>query len=114
MSAAIKTFARTLATLDHLYRLMTLRIRTQWEMVELGDEEAEQLRERLRQVPAARSAEETIAVSSNANTSITFTHPQKAAVLKVLDAWLEEAGAQAGDSPSRLRNELREELEAER
>jgi hypothetical protein len=114
MSAAIKTFAQTFAILDHLYRLMTLRIRTQREMVELGDEEAEQLRERLRQVPAARPAEETIAVSSNASTSITFTDPQKAAVLEVLDAWLEEAGARAGESPSRLRDALREELEAER
>ena len=42
-------------------------------MVSLNDQEAAEMRERLRGVPAAQSAEETIAVSVNASTSVTFT-----------------------------------------
>ena len=42
---------------------MRLRIRTRREMVELSEREAEELRERLRQVPAAQPVEETIAVA---------------------------------------------------
>lgn len=87
---------------------MTLRIRTRREMIELSDEESAGLRERLRVHPGARPAEETIAVSANASTSVTFTEQQKAAVLEVLDLWIDEGGRSAGDGPVRLRDALRE------
>jgi hypothetical protein len=83
-------------------------------MIELNEDEATELRERLRQSPEAQPAEETIAVSANASTSVTFTPQQKVIVFEVLDAWLGEGGAVAGDGPSRLRDALRTELEAER
>jgi len=50
-----------------------LRIRTQRGMIDLAGIEANELRERLRRVPSAQPAEETIAVSANASTSVTFT-----------------------------------------
>jgi len=52
--------------------------------IELGDREAGELRERLRRVASAQPAEETIAVSANASTSVTFTHMQKVAEIDVL------------------------------
>jgi hypothetical protein len=82
-------------------------------MVSLGDEEAEALRQRLRDDPAARSAEETIAVSQNATTSVTLTPPEKAAVLEVLTAWLAEPEAGTGSGPAELRDALAAELEHE-
>jgi hypothetical protein len=93
---------------------MRLRIRTSREMVELNDAETVELRERLRRVPSAQPAEETIAVSANASTSVTFTDLEKAAVVEVLDLWLEEAGRAVGDGPVKLREALREELEGTR
>jgi hypothetical protein len=45
-------------------------------MVSLTEEEAAALRERLRATPAAQPAEETIVVSVNASTSITFTETE--------------------------------------
>jgi hypothetical protein len=81
-------------------------------MVSLGDEETEALRQRLRDEPATRSAEETIAVSQNATTSVTLTPPEKAAVLEVLTRWLAEPGAEAaGTGPAELRDALAAELE---
>jgi len=110
MQSRSETFAQTFATLDRIYRSMTLRIRTQREMVELGDEEAEQLRERLRLVPAAQPVEETIAVAANASTSVSFTEPQKVALLAVLQTWLDELGAAGiGSGAFTLRNALVEE-----
>jgi prophage DNA circulation protein len=86
---------------------MTLRIRTQREMVELGDEEAEELRERLRLVPGAQPVEETIAVAANASTSVSFTEPQKVALLAVLQTWLDDLGAAGiGSGAFTLRNAL--------
>jgi hypothetical protein len=73
---------------------MTLRIRTAREMIELTDEEAEALRERLRCHPSAQPVEETIAVAVNASTSVTLTPRQEQALLEVLAAWLTEVGAE--------------------
>jgi len=79
-------------------------------MVSLNDHEAAELRERLRAVPAA--AEETIAVSVNASSSVTFTPMEKAAVVEVLDTWLEQLGpAGIGNGPAELREVLEGELE---
>jgi hypothetical protein len=83
-------------------------------MVALNDQQAAELRERLRAVPAAQSAEGTIAVSVNASTSVTFTEAEKAAVVAVLATWLEDLGpAGIGDGPSELREVLAGELEGE-
>lgn len=81
-------------------------------MVSLGDEEAEALRQRLRDDPAARSAEETIAVSQNATTSVTLTPPEKAAVLEVLTGWLADSEGRAGTGPAELRDALEAELKS--
>jgi hypothetical protein len=87
-----------------------LKIRTSREMIELNGEEAFELRERLRRFPPAQPAEETIAVASNASTSVTFTGLQKAAVLEVLDQWLNDVGAEAmGSGAVALRDALVEE-----
>jgi hypothetical protein len=83
-------------------------------MVSLNDQETAELRERLRAVPAAQPAEETIAVSANASTSVTFTQTEKAAVVEVLASWLEELGpAGMGNGPAELREVLAGELERE-
>jgi hypothetical protein len=84
-----------------------LRIRTQREMIELGGEEVEELRKRLQRSEAARPIEDTIAVATNASTSVTFTEQQKAALRTVLDGWLDEVGAEAmGGGAFALRNAL--------
>ena len=84
-----------------------LRIRTKRGMIELTDTEANELRERLRRVPAAQPAEETIAVSANASTSVTFTHAQEQSVLEVLALWLNDVGRnQLPDGAFALRNAL--------
>jgi len=89
-----------------------LKIRTRRGMVSLNDHEAAELRERLRGVPAAQSAEETIAVSVNASSSVTFTPMEKAAVVEVLATWLEQLGpAGIGNGPAELREVLEGELE---
>jgi hypothetical protein len=83
-------------------------------MVTLNNQESREFRERLRSDPAARSAEGTIAVSSNASTSITFSGVEKTAVLEVLRAWHEERGpAGMGAGPAELREVLAEELARE-
>jgi hypothetical protein len=61
-------------------------------MVALSPAEANELRERLSQVPAGQSVSGTIAVSANASTSVTLTEGEKLAVLDVLSEWLESAG----------------------
>lgn len=84
-----------------------LRIRTQRGMIELADAEADELRERLRLVPSAQPAEETIAVSANASTSVTFTRAQQQAVLDVLAYWLNDVGRDhMPDGAFALRNAL--------
>ena len=77
-------------------------------MIALSGEEASEFRERLRRVPSAQSAEGTIAVSSNASTSVSFTETEKAAVVDVLDHRLTEMGVEGmGAGPAELREALR-------
>jgi hypothetical protein len=91
-----------------------LKIRTSRGMVSLDDRETAELRERLRAVPGAQPAEETIAVSVNASTSVTFTQTEKAAVVEVLATWFEELGlAGMGNGPAELREALAGEVERE-
>jgi hypothetical protein len=78
-------------------------------MVELNDNEAAELRRRLRRVPQ-RSRRKRRAQSLNGGASVMFTELQKAAVLEVVDFWLDEAGPTLGDGPVRLRDALRGDL----
>lgn len=71
-------------------------------MIALTSQEAGELRDRLRDASAAQPASETVAVSANASTSVTFTDLEKAAVLDVLTQWARDA-----------RNEISEGLRAE-
>ena len=57
-------------------------------MVVLTAAEAGDLQDRLGRVPAGQPASETMAVSANASTSVTFTEIEKAAVFEVLKQWL--------------------------
>jgi len=83
-------------------------------MIELSGREAGELRERLRRVAAAQAAEETIAVSANASTSVTFTHPQTVAVIDVLAQWMNEPGGEEiGEGLLKLRDALTADLERE-
>jgi hypothetical protein len=84
-----------------------LKIRTSRGMIALSAAETAELRERLRRLPSARSAEGTIAVSANASTSVSFTETEQAAVLEVLEQWLAEVGAEGmGIGPASLREAL--------
>jgi hypothetical protein len=90
-----------------------LKIRTSGGMVALSPEEAIELRQRLRLVPAARPASQTIAVSANASTSVTLTEKEKVAVLDVLANWSNDAsraGLSAGllELESALERDLRQ------
>jgi hypothetical protein len=91
-----------------------LRIRTSGGMIELSDQEASELRERLRLVTSAQPAEETIAVSANASTSVTFTHAQKVAVIDVLGRWMNDLeGEKIGEGLFKLKDALTNDLEHE-
>jgi hypothetical protein len=106
---ALETFARSFALIGSGGRVDVLKIRTRRGMVSLNDQEAAELRERLRAVPTAQSAEETIAVSVNASTSVTFTETEKTAVVDVITKWLAELGpAGTGSGPLELREALTE------
>jgi hypothetical protein len=95
-------------------RVEVLKIRTMLGMVSLNDQEAAELRDRLRRLPAAQPAEETIAVSVNASTSVTFTETEKTAVVDVLTNWLAELGsAGIGSGPAELREGLPASLSTE-
>lgn len=65
-------------------------------MIALTAAEAGELQDRLVRMPAARPASQTMAVSANASTSVTFTDAEKGVVLVVLKNWLEEARGDAG------------------
>jgi hypothetical protein len=95
--------------------LDVLRIRTSGGMIELSDREAGELRERLRRVASAQPAEETIAVSANASTSVTFTYAQKVVVIDVLAQWMSESGGgeEIGEGLFKLRDALTADLERE-
>jgi hypothetical protein len=73
--------------------MRVLKVRTSGGMIVLNREEALELRERLRRVRAAQPASETIAVSANASTSVTFTSSEKTAVLDVLATWRNDAAS---------------------
>jgi hypothetical protein len=89
-----------------------LKIRTSGGMIELSDREAGELRERLRRVSSEQAAEETIAVSANASTSVTFTRTEKVAVVDVLAQWMNDlAGEEIGEGLSKLRDALIDDLE---
>ena len=91
-----------------------MRIRTSGGMIELSDREAGELRERLRRVASAQPAEETIAVSANASTSVTFTLTQKVVVIDVLAQWMNEPGGrEIGAGLFKLRDALTDDLERE-
>src|SRR5437899_2858027 len=93
---------------------LVLRIRTSRGMTELSDREAGELRERLRRVASAQPAEETIAVSANASTSVTFTHTQTVAVVDVLAQWMNELGGEEiGEGLFKLMDALTNDLERE-
>jgi hypothetical protein len=80
-------------------------------MVALSADEAGVLRDRLAQVGSARSVGETLSVSANASTSVTFTDAEKAAVLDVLVGWLEPARVRDGDGLLALRDALARDLD---
>ena len=91
-----------------------MRIRTSGGMIELSDREAGELRERLRRVAAAQPAEETIAVSANASTSVTFTRTQKVVVIAVLAQWMNELGGEEiGEGLFKRGDGLTDDLERE-
>ena len=73
--------------------MRVLKVRTSGGMIELNREEAVELRERLRRVRAAQPASETIAVSANASTSVTFTSSEKTAVVNVLATWRNDSAS---------------------
>ena len=80
-------------------------------MVSLSAAEAGELRNRLRRVRAGQPASQTIAVSVNASSSVTFTEIEKAAVLEVLTHWLEDpTGNAVGDGPLNLKIALAHDL----
>jgi hypothetical protein len=80
-------------------------------MVALTAAEAGELRDRLGRVRAGQPASQTIAVSANASTSVTFSDIEKAAVLDVLTRWLEEpAGSALGEGPLKLKAGLAHDL----
>jgi hypothetical protein len=54
---------------------------------------------------ATRSAGETLTVPANASTSVTFTNVEKAAVLDMLEGWLDHA-AGAGEAQGLLARDL--------
>ncbi len=92
-------------------RTRGLKIRTSQGMVALTAAEAGELRDRLARVRAAQPAGQTMVVSANASTSVTFSDIEKAAVFEVLNRWLEEpAGSAAGDGPLNLRAGLAHDL----
>jgi hypothetical protein len=82
-------------------------------MVGLSAGEANELRDQLRQAPAAESVSGTIAVSANASTSVTLTRREKVAVLEVLSDWLDNAGGEPGGGLAALRDALARDLEAD-
>ena len=90
-------FAQLLPSSTVTARTRGLKIRTGRGMVALTAAEAGELRDRLERAPAGRPASQTMAVSANASTSVTFTEIEKAAVLEVLRQSLEgPAGNAAG------------------
>ena len=84
-----------------------LKVRTGQGTIALSGEEAASFKARLAANEATRSAGGTVSVSANASTSVTFTETEKAAVLDMLEGWLDPA-AGAGETVGLLA--LREAL----
>jgi hypothetical protein len=76
-------------------RARGLKVRTGQGMVVLTAAEAGELQDRLARVRAGQPASQTMAVSANASTSVTFTEIEKAAVFTVLEQWLEDPAGNA-------------------
>jgi hypothetical protein len=80
-------------------------------MIALTAAEAGELQERLERAPVGRAASQTMGVSANASTSVTFTDAEKRAVVAVLTAWLEDPIAEAvGEGVLNLKNALARDL----
>jgi hypothetical protein len=94
--------------------MRALKVRTAQGMVELTADEARALRDRLAQAGAAHAAGETLSVSANASTSVTFSGIEKAAVYDVLDRWLPSESGDEYGGLVRLKNALAHDLERER
>lgn len=89
-----------------------IKVRTKHGMVALSGEEAAALRDLLAQSPSAHSAGETLAVSANASTSITFTETEKCAVLDVLTRLLGPENKTESPGLQALKTALEHDLEA--
>lgn len=80
-------------------------------MVALTAAEAGELRDRLARVQAGHPASQTMTVSANASTCVTFTDGEKAAVFEVLARWLDSRPGDAlGDGPLNLQVALAHDL----
>jgi hypothetical protein len=85
-----------------------LKIRTNRGMVALSAGEAAELLTGLARDMGGQAAGQTMAVSANASTSVTFTDVEKAAVLR----WLESPGNGGGDGLVTLKLALAYDLAA--
>jgi hypothetical protein len=81
-------------------------------MIVLTAIEAGELRDQLGRVPVGQRASETMAVSANASTSVTFTDVEKAAVLEVLARRLDDPTGAAFDGLQTLRVALADDLDS--
>ncbi len=90
--------------------MRALKVRTAQGMVALTGDEARALQSRLAEAGSAHSAGETLSVSANASTSVTFTGIEKAAVFDVLDRWLQPESAGEHGGLVQLKNALAHDL----
>ena len=79
-------------------------------MVALTGDEARALQSRLAETGSAHSAGETLSVSANASTSVTFTGIEKAAVFDVLERWLQPESVGEHGGLVQLKNALAHDL----
>jgi hypothetical protein len=87
--------------------LRALKVRTGHGTIALTGEEAAAFVARLAANEATRPAGGTVSVSANASTSVTFTAAEKAAVLDMLEGWLDPiAGVSETDGLLALREAL--------
>jgi hypothetical protein len=79
-------------------------------MVPLSAAEVDELLDDLARYPASRPAGQSMAVSANASTSVTFTNAEKAAVFEVLARRLEDPTRDADEGLQRLKASLAHDL----
>ena len=79
-------------------------------MVPLTAAEVDELLDHLGRDPVSRPAGQTMAVSANASTSVTFTNVEKAAVFEVLTRWLEDPPGDAREGLQKLKASLAHDL----